>query len=352
MPRSISNVGTTKRKIRRGAVRGIFPSEPPTCGSQAPRVAACAERPSGAPGRVPLGTDSRACRPAAHCPTFLSIRPHNIPQCSDPGNADPNFVSHLQGERIGWHNPCAGEQKAAVRKNIVAIKVFNQAREITLYRTYRNGSCKNSSAAALNLNTDLCRTAKRRGKHPNARAQRATSVIHLRLRQIKGILPLNITRTHVVADCVPEDFSFGTHQQHQFRLRHRPLRVPPYCNLPQMSNDSVCGRLKEEFRPLRVINAVVEISATGGFRLFHPGVAALEVRYPCRPNFLSPDRSEDFRFIQLFRSAVTRPAHHFLQIVCKILPRDPFVPGAVTFRIEMAVVLQHAASNRAIQPDR
>src|SRR5690606_18731777 len=61
--------------------------------------------------------------------------------------------------------------------------------------------------------------------------------------------------------------------------------------------DPMRRRLEEDLRPFGFIDTVVEVSAAGALRFFHPRRAAAEIRDACGPHFLALDRCAEARFV-------------------------------------------------------
>src|SRR6185437_13171798 len=137
------------------------------------------------------------------------------------------------------------------------------------------------------------------GGDQNARSERAAAVVNFSLGKIKRVFAFNVARTHIVANGVAENFPAGTDQQCEFWFRHRPLGVLANGDFVVMADDAAGCRFEKNFRTLRSVHAVVEISAARGLRLLHPRGAAAKISYACCPYFLAANWwAERLRIVQ------------------------------------------------------
>ena len=128
------------------------------------------------------------------------------------------------------------------------------------------------------------------GADDHPRPDRAGAVVNLRLRQIEQIFPLDVARTHVIADGVADDLAARVDDQRQLRLRHVPARVFANAHRITRSDDFLRQRLKEQFGPLCVVNTIVGRRAE--VRLLHARLLAAQISHACRPDLLRIHRSK------------------------------------------------------------
>src|SRR5215472_1333717 len=82
--------------------------------------------------------------------------------------------------------------------------------------------------------------------------------------------------------------------------------------------------LEEQFRPLGVIDAVVEVSATRALRLFHASIATAVVGDSGRPDLLAANGRQHI----CERRAINRPraSHQLIEMSNELFARDQLVP--------------------------
>src|SRR4029077_14637627 len=100
-------------------------------------------------------------------------------------------------------------------------------------------------------------------------------------------------------------------------------------------------RLEEQLRPRRVIDAVIEISAAGALRLFHPRIAAAKVRNPGRPDLLATDRRK--QILRHQRARRFHSANESVQMITQILACDQLVPGRRSQEVRVTSALGYDA---------
>ena len=98
-----------------------------------------------------------------------------------------------------------------------------------------------------------------RRQGPSA-AQRSKS---LRLRQVQRIFALDVAAAQVVADGVADHGTVAGDGQRQLGFGHDPPRVAAQVHRDAGTNDAIRRRLEEQFRPLGIVDPVVEIAAAG-----------------------------------------------------------------------------------------
>ena len=135
------------------------------------------------------------------------------------------------------------------------------------------------------------------------------------------------------------------------RVKIWRLVVPPILADSLIPAVAVMGRdamglgLEEEFGAFRFIDFVVEGGPAGTFRFFHAGVAAAEIGYTCRPDFLRPDGRHQLAVEQgigLNGRKQFGMLQMDLQKVMQAAAVDEFIPGQVDAVIP-AVVFDNVA---------
>ena len=74
-----------------------------------------------------------------------------------------DLILLLQSELIGRNDTCAGEEKTAAVKCIVAVEILNQGAKLTLQFRQRRGTGEDGFARAQNLYADFSRCRQRLG---------------------------------------------------------------------------------------------------------------------------------------------------------------------------------------------
>jgi len=106
----------------------------------------------------------------------------------------------------------------------------------------------------------------------DAGTDRATPVVHLRLREIERVIALYFAAAHVVADGVADDPSV-VRDDGEFGFRHVPRGVPADADGLVRTDRPTGGRLEEDLRSLGLVNVQIDF---GHAALFLPcGLADL-----------------------------------------------------------------------------
>ena len=124
------------------------------------------------------------------------------------------------------------------------------------------------------------------------RADGAGAVVDLGLREVEEVFALDVARAHVVADGEAGEFAAGIEHEGQLGLGHVPLCVGADANLVAGADGLFGHGFEEEFRPGRVIHAVVGGGAEVAF--LHAGGLAAEVGDAHGPDLLPVDGREEF----------------------------------------------------------
>jgi len=113
-------------------------------------------------------------------------------------------------------------------------------------------------------------------------------IVHLGLRKIERVFPLDVASAHVVADGVADELQARRQHQGKLRLGDAPLAVAADMDAVVGAGDAVRRRLEEYFRSRRRIDEVVELGRPD--RLALAGLLASLVGDARRPDFLVIDR--------------------------------------------------------------
>src|SRR5664279_3882768 len=150
-----------------------------------------------------------------------------VPKQADPGDLDLDPVLRLQGERIRRRDAGPRQQDGSVGEYLAAKEKTGQLLEAPFHVSDRRLAGESNGPAPPDREPDAPGARGRLGSsHGDPRAERAGPVVDLGLREIQEILPLDVPRTHVVADGVADDRSAGIQHEGQFRLRHVPAGLP------------------------------------------------------------------------------------------------------------------------------
>src|SRR5690349_12091613 len=224
-------------------------------------------------------------------PRYDSLSDH-VRQRPNLVNRDPDLVTPLQREIVGRHDARSGQQDAAVREAHLAIEVFDERRRVALHLGQARRGREHRVAAAANLERDPCVLRRRTGRDHQRGAERAGTVVQLRLRKIERGLSFDVPRAHAVTRGVADDRAAACDEQRQLRLGDVPKRVAPDADRTARADDPPRGGLEEELRTFGGVHEIVEVPAGSGLRLFHPRSTAAEVRHARRPDLLVNDRRE------------------------------------------------------------
>ena len=125
--------------------------------------------------------------------------------------------------------------------------------------------------------------------------------------------------------------------QRQLRLGHRPSRIFANSHLVAMTDGAAGSRLEKEFRPLRRVDTIVKVAASGILRLFHARAAAAVVGHSRRPHFLAVNGRQQFRSMEFHGRRF--PLHHRFEAGLQVVVRQQGVPGQCADTVLMAVFL-------------
>src|SRR5579875_2409260 len=130
-----------------------------------------------------------------------------ILQSADVGDVDGEVITVFQGEMVRRHNAGAGQQNDAFRKTILASQPGYEVRERAFHRRQVGRALKYHRASAADGQANGHALRRRHGSSQSDDwTERTRAVVDFCLWQIKWIFTFDVSRTHIVADGVTDNF--------------------------------------------------------------------------------------------------------------------------------------------------
>src|SRR3990172_2645279 len=218
-------------------------------------------------------------------------RAHPVDQSPDGLDGDSDLVAGREGEVAFWNDSRAGEKVASARERVVPEEEARELRRAPLHLRKPGLSLEGDPSPSPDPDRDLGRGRQGLLSHEEAGPESAASIVDLRLRKIKRILPLDAAGAHVVSDAVSKDLPAARDRERELRLGDVPVGIAPDPDLSFMAHDSLRRCFEEQLGSLRTVDSIVDGRFPLG--LLHPGFAAAPIGHPRRPDLLAFESWEE-----------------------------------------------------------
>src|SRR5437867_1476817 len=223
---------------------------------------------------------------------------HAIRELAEAVDRDAHDVARLRRVRLGRNERRAGEKPRAHRQRVRRVQHGRELGGLARHVGDRRGPIEDRFSGALDGHVHLRSRDVDVPREHSGGADRAAAVVDLRLREEERIFALDASRAHVVPAREGDDLGVRVRQDGELGFGHVPRRVLAYADLGAVRNDAPPGGLEEEFRPVALVNMLVDRLLT---RLLDARFATPQIRDPGGPDLLRFGRRGelDLRKIEL-----------------------------------------------------